>query len=137
MDHLTEDPAYYKKLEKMEKDAVHPALVGGAALGAGALAAAGAAGGLYLGVGEHGRKRINSEIRDPRLYSNLRGMGTLESAKDRVAAHKHLKRGKHTVMSAMHEGFTRGSGTEKKAEYTLMADAFLDELEKIAADRGR
>jgi len=71
-------------------------------------------GGIYAVVGEKGRKRINSEIRDPRLYSNLRGIA--ESAEDRVAAHKHLKRGKHhTVMSAMREGFTRGGGKEKKA----------------------
>lgn len=53
---------------------------------------------------------VGMELRDPRLYSNLRGMLTMESRKERVAAHKKLRRGKHhTIGSAMREGFSRGS----------------------------
>jgi hypothetical protein len=77
-------------------------------------------GASYAALGESGRKRMGREVRDPRLYSNLRGMGTLESGKERVAAHKKLKRGKHhTVLSAMKEGFTRGGGREKSAYAAL------------------
>ena len=83
---------------------------------AGALGAAGAAGGAYLSMGEKGRKRVSKEVRDPRLYSNIRG--AFGSKEDRIAAHKKLKRGKHTVLSAMKEGFTRGSGREGKKEKT-------------------
>lgn len=51
-------------------------------------------------------KQIKKEIRDPRLYSNLRGMATFESRKKRVAAHKKLGKG-GTIASAMKQGFGR------------------------------
>lgn len=48
--------------------------------------------------------QIGREIRDPRLYSNIRH--ALKSQKERVRAHKNLDRRKdHTVWSAMKEGF--------------------------------
>jgi hypothetical protein len=66
------------------------------------------------------KARTYEEARDPRLYSNLRGMLTLESAKKRVAAHKKLSPGtRDTKMEAFKEGFfrrKRKSGKEKKAE---------------------
>lgn len=52
------------------------------------------------------RKQIGGEVRDPRLYSNLRGMATGESKEDRVKAHKDLGEG-GTVVSAMKQGFGR------------------------------
>lgn len=76
------------------------------------------AGGLAIGIGPRGRAQINREIHDPRLYSNLRGAASFESAKERVQAHKDLDRDKnHSILSAMREGFTRG-GHDKKA-FTL------------------
>jgi hypothetical protein len=57
------------------------------------------------------RKRLAAEIRDPRLYSNLRGGVTGEDAKERIAAHKHLRKDTTGILSAMHAGFTR----EKRA----------------------
>lgn len=51
---------------------------------------------------------IEGELHDPRLYSNLRGMATLESADERVAAHKKLRKGEtRTVREAMGAGFKR------------------------------
>jgi hypothetical protein len=74
------------------------------------------AGGLGAGLGTFGglmmhkniRKGVGEDIRDPRFYSNLRGMLTGESREKRVKAHKKLKRGKHTVRSAASEGWKRG-----------------------------
>lgn len=79
-----------------------------AGLSAGALTA----GGALLMAGKKGRKRVAKEHRDPRLYSNLRGMAALEGGKKRVAAHKRLsktrKDGKpHTILSAAKSGLTR------------------------------
>ena len=89
---------------------------------AGLLGLGGAAGAGYLisgkdhkermETGRSVRKGVAKEHRDPRLYSNLRGVATLEGAKKRVAAHKRLsKRRKdgspHTIGSAMKAGFTR------------------------------
>ena len=56
--------------------------------------------------------QISKEKRDPRLYSNLRGMATFESPEERVAAHKLLGKGDGTILGAMKEGFTR-SGRSK------------------------
>jgi len=53
---------------------------------------------------------VSEEIRDPRLYSNLRGGFTGESAEERVKAHKKLsklKGGKQTVWRAMKSGWGR------------------------------
>lgn len=66
---------------------------------------------LYLALPKGTKKKIAEEIRDPRLYSNLRGGLSGETAKERVAAHKHLEAGPHSILSAAHAGFTR----EKKA----------------------
>jgi len=56
------------------------------------------------------KKSITSELRseliDPRLYSNLRGMISLESRKKRIAAHKNLGKG-GTISSAINQGFFR------------------------------
>lgn len=50
---------------------------------------------------------MGGETRDPRLYSNLRGMATLETRKERVAAHKRLSKGDGTILGAMSKGFRR------------------------------
>ena len=63
---------------------------------------------LALLANKERREAIGGELKDPRLYSNLRGMATLESREDRVAAHKGLSKNKDGgVLSAMHKGFTR------------------------------
>ena len=53
------------------------------------------------------RGRMSRELRDPRLYSNLRGAMALESAKKRVAAHKGLAKGDGTIRSAVRKGLLR------------------------------
>lgn len=95
--------AFSEELQKLAVDA--KAL--GAVLGAGALLAAANTGAVLLAVGPSGRRRVNKEIHDPRLYSNLRGMASLESAKERVAAHKKLDKGGDSIIDAMHSGFMR------------------------------
>ena len=50
---------------------------------------------------------INEDVRDPRLYSNLRGMATLESKKKRIKAHEDLGKGKGTIASAIATGLLR------------------------------
>lgn len=50
---------------------------------------------------------VKEELRDPRLYSNLRGMATFESKKKRIKAYKNLGKGEGTVLSAMSTGFKR------------------------------
>jgi hypothetical protein len=79
---------------------VLPILIGGA--GAGALTLG------SLMANKSVRKQIGKEVRDPRLYSNLRGMATLESRKKRVKAHKKLSKNKGGgILSAVRKGFTR------------------------------
>jgi hypothetical protein len=68
---------------------------------------------------ESSRKRLAAEIRDPRLYSNLRGGVTGEDAKERIAAHKHLRKDTTGILSAMHAGFTR----EKRASNDTQEDS--------------
>ncbi|MGA1354639.1 MAG: DUF6321 domain-containing protein, partial [Candidatus Limnocylindrus sp.] len=59
---------------------------------------------IYYQIGPKGRAQIAREVRDPRLYSNLRH--ALKSREEAVKAHKNLDRRKdHTVWSAMKEGF--------------------------------
>jgi len=54
------------------------------------------------------KKQVYEEYRDPRLYSNLRGMLTLESKDERIKAHKKLSPGtRETKWQAAKEGFTR------------------------------
>jgi hypothetical protein len=50
---------------------------------------------LIINAGPAGLANLQShkELRDPRLYSNLRGMVSFESAAERVAAHKKLRKG--------------------------------------------
>jgi len=56
--------------------------------------------------------QIDDELHDPRLYSNLRGSLSLESAEERVRAHRHLARGpRPTIAEAARLGWHR-----KKAE---------------------
>ena len=71
-------------------------------------------GGVQLAIGEKGRARVHREHRDPRLYSNLRGMVTGESRKERVAAHKRLGKPTGSVWDAMKMGFGRHKGQKKK-----------------------
>jgi len=75
------------------------------------------------------RRRINDEVHDPRLYSNLRGVVSLENAKERVGAHKDLDKSKElSVLEAMHNGFTRGGG-----KHASVADVALLAASKEAA----
>ncbi len=57
------------------------------------------------------------EIQDPRLYSNIRGGLTGESAEERVRAHKDIERSNRGkgVWRAMKAGFSR-SGAKKKSD---------------------
>jgi len=104
-------------------------LAGGMAAGLGTL------GGILLVSGPRGRKRMKEEIHDPRLYSNLRGMATLESRDERVAAHKKLRKGQRgSILQAMKEGFSR-SGAEKTADDETEGDR--GSLNKQAAKKGR
>ena len=50
---------------------------------------------------------VMDELRDPRLYSNLKGMLTGKSKKERVAAHKNLGSFPElaSIASAMSAGF--------------------------------
>lgn len=61
----------------------------------------------YLALPKSSKERIKREIRDPRLYSNLRGMLSLEDSKERVKAHKGLKKSDGTVLGAMKSGLFR------------------------------
>lgn len=76
------------------------------ALQVGLIAGAGIAG-THVGAGKKARAQMRRERRDPRLYSNLRGMVTLESRKKRIAAHRNLGKGDGTVLTAMKQGFGR------------------------------
>lgn len=112
--HLVAKPSAPKPEIKKEAGWKDTAQIAGI-LGAGAVLPAGVAmGSIYMGLGASGRKQFNSEIRDPRLYSNLRG--AFESQSDRIAAHKKLDMKKeYTVTEAMREGFTRGAAHQKQA----------------------
>lgn len=55
------------------------------------------------------RSQIGREVRDPRLYSNLRHM--FKSQEERVRAHRQLPKGDDTVWGAMKAGF--GNKIEK------------------------
>jgi len=65
----------------------------------------------YMTLSDETRKNIGKEFRDPRLYSNIKGALKGESAEERVAAHKHLRKDTTGVMSAMRAGVNR----EKRA----------------------
>ena len=70
-------------------------------------------GGMGLTMPAHIRRQISKDIHDPRLYSNLRGMASLEDRKERVKAHKLLNRDKeYSILGAMREGLMRGDGSE-------------------------
>jgi len=80
------------------------------ALGIAAGGAIGAAtfAGVYATLPAKDKKQVREELHDPRLYSNLRGMMTLEGRKKRVAAHKLLNMTKNkSILSAANEGFRR------------------------------
>lgn len=98
------------------------AIPAAAVLGMGALGT----GGVLLGMGERGRKQINKEVHDPRLYSNLRGM--FESDAERVAAHSKLPGRQDSVLAAMHHGFNR----TKEAGF---AERLLPGTESYYSDR--
>jgi hypothetical protein len=72
------------------------------------------------------QKALVSARRDPRLYSNLRGMATLESKDKRKSVHGKLDRKTdHTILSAAKEGLTRGA-LRKESMVSMR-----DELEKL------
>lgn len=63
---------------------------------------------LQLRFNKEQKKRMHDERRDPRLYSNMRGMLQLESRDERKKAHKKLSPGvRDTKMEAFREGFFR------------------------------
>jgi hypothetical protein len=54
------------------------------------------------------KKQMHDEVRDPRFYSNLRGMLSLESKEKRVKAHEKLSPGvRDSKWQAAKEGITR------------------------------
>jgi len=103
--------------------AEHPvASAVGAGLGAGT--------GTYLAVtrlapgAKKRREQIKKEHRDPRLWSNLKGMVTGKSREERVAAHKHLGKADGTILGAMKAGFGgKKSESEKTAGLLVPAVA--------------
>ena len=72
--------------------------------------------GIEILVGPEGRQQMREERRDPRLYSNLRGMVRGESPAQRVAAHRGLAKSDGTILGAMRNGFGRHAETSKVAE---------------------
>jgi hypothetical protein len=93
--------------------------------------------GLRLALPKRTREKIKQEWRDPRLYSNLRGVLTGESRAERVAAHKKLDRSKdHSALSAMREGWSRKHKTAGVGMDETMIQGFSDEFEKIALSAG-
>lgn len=55
---------------------------------------------------EETRQQIHQELRDPRLWSNIKGMALGESPAERVAAHAKLQP-TNGVLSAIKEGLSR------------------------------
>jgi hypothetical protein len=55
---------------------------------------------------EETKQQIHQELRDPRLWSNIKGMVTGESPAERVAAHAKL-RSTNGVLPAIKEGLSR------------------------------
>ncbi len=89
--------------------------------------------GFYAALPKHVKAGIKDEVRDPRLYSNIRGMASGESRAERVDAHKKLDMSKkHTVGSAIRSGFTRKKASD---EVLLYAELKLagENLESIPA----
>jgi len=75
------------------------------------------------------REQIGEEIRDPRLYSNLRNMFASQEA--RVKAHKNLDRRKdHTVLSAMREGFRNKAATIEPSVFKSFANALVEQASR-------
>lgn len=59
--------------------------------------------------------QIDNELHDPRLWSNLRGAMALESAEERVRAHKKLPKGRReSIGEAMRLGWHRKKATMNK-----------------------
>lgn len=58
----------------------------------------------YLLANKQVRKQLGKEYRDPRLYSNLRGMFTGKSREDRVRAHQDLPGVQKNMLDAMRIG---------------------------------
>lgn len=90
--------------DELEKIALSPPQI--AAL-AGLSVFGGSAVGTLIAAGSKGRERMKKEVRDPRLYSNLRGAVSGESREERVKAHKKLPKSKGSVLHAMKTGFRR------------------------------
>lgn len=71
-------------------------------------------GGMLATMPTRVRKGVVDEFHDPRLYSNLRGAASFETAKERVHAHRLLDRDPdYSVAGAMREGFTRGGHSKE------------------------
>jgi len=98
---ISESPKNPLKHSLLVKHPVLMPVVGAALLGGGSAA------GLALAMGKKGREQVGREVRDPRLYSNIRGMVSGESAEERVKAHKKLERGDGTISGAMRRGWRR------------------------------
>jgi hypothetical protein len=120
------------KMEKTSAFKVNPAIA------IPAIAGLAGAGGLTAAImsNKRSRKQINSELRDPRLYSNLKGMLTLKSREERVAAHKKLKPGDSTILGAMKAGFEKQSflteGSMKRELVQLSNAIDQIDMEKVA-----
>lgn len=103
VDRLEKTASFGRELSGAAKD------IGKVGLGFGAVLLALKAAGPKLTRKEKEKIKEDTkrEFRDPRLYSNIRGGLTLESSKQRVAAHKGLKKSDGTIFGAMRSGFKR------------------------------
>lgn len=103
--------------------------------------AAASLGALYLMTPKYIKRQIGEEIRDPRLYSNLRGAVSLEDRDERVRAHRHLGKGDGSILGAMSTGFGRKEAEMQKqtikVAYYNSKLAALPALGRAAASLGK
>lgn len=88
---------------------------------------------LQLRFNDEQKKQMRDEVRDPRFYSNLRGLLSLESKKKRVENHKKLSPGvRDSKWQAAKEGFTRS----KEAGIGSFLGGGLKGLGKVVTGKG-
>ena len=61
----------------------------------------------YMSLPKKTKENIKEELRDPRLYSNIRGVLSLEDQNQRKKAHKGLAKSDGTILGAMKSGLLR------------------------------
>ena len=100
------DDTIHKGIEKLSAAKYLLPALGATTVGAATLA------GVYYGLPRSGRKQVGRELRDPRLYSNMKNV--LKSRKKAIAAHRLLK--KKQKSERYEEENTRNRQTKKKEE---------------------